>query len=363
MTVMNFGLAIGAELVLIPQFKVGDVLKTVQRQQCTLVFGVPTIYSALSAHRDIEKYNLSSLRICISGGAPLPPGVKSAFESCAHCTVIDGYGLTEASPACTLVPIGCRPKPGSVGLPLPGTIVQIASLTHPNCMLPPGELGEICVRGPQVMVGYWRQRKETEAVLKDGLLRTGDFGYIDEDGYLFIVDRIKEMIISGGFNIYPRAVEETIGRHPSVAQTIVCGIADHHRGERVKAFVKLREGSKLTATELRSFLKDKLAPFEMPNEIEFLVEFPAELGQRLSRKQLLSQKFGQKRAPSLWNAFRRLCELFREWRLASYLPRTERSSDYSPHEKKASHTVNRGASLDHRVPGFESRVSSWNPKL
>jgi long-chain acyl-CoA synthetase len=292
MTVMNFGFAIGAELVLLPQLKVRDVFNTIQRQRCTLVFGVPTIYSALAAHRDVQRYDLSSLRMCISGGAPLAPEVKSAFESRAGCAVIEGYGLTEASPVCTLIPPVSWHKPGFVGLPLPGTVIEIASLAHPNRILPRGELGEICVRGPQVMAGYWKRPEETEAVIKNGLLRTGDFGYIDEDGYLFIVDRVKEMIISGGFNVYPRIVEETLRLHPAVAHAFVCGLPDRHRGERVKAYVKLREGSELTAAQLRAFLKDKLAPFEIPSEIEFLQEIPADLLHRPARKDLLSQKFG-----------------------------------------------------------------------
>jgi long-chain acyl-CoA synthetase len=291
MTAMNFGFAIGAELVLLPQFKVGDVFNTIQRQRCTLLFGVPTIYSALSGHRDANKYDLSSLQTCISGGAPLAPEVKSAFEGFAGCSVIDGYGLTEASPVCTLVPLGGRHKPRSVGLPLPGTVIEVTSLTHPNRILPAGQLGEICVRGPQVMAGYWRQPEETKAVLKDGLLRTGDFGYIDEDGYLFIVDRVKEMIISGGFNVYPRIVEEALRLHPAVAHAFVCGLPDHHRGERVKAYVKPAAGARLTAVELRAFLRNTLAPFEIPSEIEFLQEIPLELLHRPTRKDLLRQKF------------------------------------------------------------------------
>jgi long-chain acyl-CoA synthetase len=313
MTVMNFGSAIGAELVLSPQFKVGDVFNTIQRQKCTLLFGVPTIYSALRAHRVVPKYDLSSLRICISGGAPLAPEVKSAFESLASCSVIDGYGLTEASPVCTLVPLGGRHKPRSVGLPLPGTVIEIASLTHPNRMLPCGELGEICVRGPQVMAGYWNQPEETEAVIKDGLLRTGDFGYIDEDGYLFIVDRVKEMIISGGFNVYPRIVEEALRLHPAVAHAFVCGLPDHHRGERVKAYVKATAGARLTAVELRVFLKDKLAPFEIPSEIEFLQEIPVAFLHRPPRRDILSQKFGTE--ASIPRMIRRILALLQSGRI------------------------------------------------
>jgi long-chain acyl-CoA synthetase len=312
MTVMNFAMAIGAELVLLPQFKVAEVLDTIRRRRCTLFFGVPTIYSALSSHKDVRKYDLSSLRTCISGGAPLAAEIKGAFEKIAGCAIIDGYGLTEASPVCTLVPLGAH-KPGSVGLPLPGTIIEISSLRHPRRMLPCREPGEICIRGPQVMAGYWKQPQETDAVLKSGLLRTGDFGYIDEDGYLFVVDRVKEMIISGGFNVYPRIVEEAINLHPAIVRAVVYGFPDQHRGERVKAYVQLREGAKLRAAELRAFLGDKLAPFEIPSEIDFLAEFPPELLQRVMRRTLLARKFGRKRSASLWASVRKLSELFREW--------------------------------------------------
>ena len=189
-------------------------------------------------------------------------------------------------------PLAARTNRARFGLPLPGTVIEIASLTRPNRILPRGELGEVCFRGPQVMAGYWKQPGETDAVIKDGLLRTGDFGYLDQDGYLFIVDRVKEMIISGGFNVYPRMVEEALRLHPAVAHAFVCGLPDHHRGERVKAYVKPAASATLTAVELRVFLKDTLALFEMPSEIEFVQEIPVELLHRPSRKDLLSQQFG-----------------------------------------------------------------------
>ncbi|HWP58967.1 MAG TPA: long-chain fatty acid--CoA ligase [Candidatus Acidoferrales bacterium] len=320
MSVMNFAFSVGAELVLAPRFKVTAALQAVQRHRCTLLFGVPTVYSALSARSDARQYDLSSLRICVSGGGPLSPEVKAAFENVAGSTIIEGYGLTEASPVCTLVPFGAPYKRGSVGLPLPGTVIEIVSLTNPRRILPPGQAGEICVQGPQVMAGYWKQPAETQAVIQEGRLRTGDFGYIDDDGYLFLLDRIKDVIISGGFNIYPRVVEEAIGLHPAVAQTMVCGRADRHRGERVKAYVRLRPGFKLTAAELRAFLKDKLAPFEVPDEIEFLAQFPPELLERQSRKKILIQEFRKKRRARFWKSVgeyvRGCVGPLRGWRLA-----------------------------------------------
>jgi long-chain acyl-CoA synthetase len=290
--IMNFGLAIGAELVLLPRFHVGEALSAISRHRCTLLFGVPTIYSALGTYGERRKFDLSSLKFCLSGGAPLSAEIQDAFKRFAGCAVIDGYGLTEASPACSLHPARGPNKAGSVGLPLPGTIIEIVSLADSKRILKAGELGEICIRGPQVMAGYWKQPKETAAVLHRGRLHTGDFGYLDCDGYLFIVDRIKEMIISGGFNVYPRTVEEALTLHPAVAQAVVYGVPDQHRGERVKAYVKLLPSVRISAPELRAFLRDKLAPFEMPSEIEFLDEIPAELLHRQPRKDLLSQKFG-----------------------------------------------------------------------
>ena len=217
--VMNFALSIGTEMVLLPRFRTGEVLTAIRRRRCTFLFGVPTIYAALSSYRDGQSYVLTSLRYCISGGAPLSAEVRTTFESRAGCAVIDGYGLTEASPVCTLRPVGSRDRMDSVGLPLQGTVIEVVSLVKPKQILPCGELGEICVRGPQVMAGYWKQPEETAAVLdNERRLHTGDFGYLDEQGYLFIVDRIKKIIISGGFNVYPRMLEETICRHPAIAQ-------------------------------------------------------------------------------------------------------------------------------------------------
>jgi long-chain acyl-CoA synthetase len=323
MAVMNFGLAIGAELILLPWFKVGEVPQAISQERATLLFGVPTIYSALSAHRDCQKYDLSTLRFCISAGAPLLPEIKSAFEWLTGCTVIEAYGLTEASPVCTVGLLDGRNKPGSAGLPVPGTIIEILSLANRPRVLPCGELGEVCVRGPQVMAGYWKQPEATQAVLSGGRLHTGDFGFVDEDGFVFIVDRIKEMIISGGYNVYPRRVEEALRLHPAVAQTAVCAVPDYHRGEILKAYVNLRDGSTLSAAELRAFLKDKLAPFEMPSEIEFSQEIPVELLHRPSRKDILAHKFSKGRRGLVLEVVGRVRDLLRRGGGTQPLPRLE----------------------------------------
>lgn len=286
--VMNLGVSIGAEIVLLPKFHAAEVLETIDREKPTIFFGVPTMYSALALARDIAKYDLSSLRYCISGGAPLPGDVQRRFEDLSGCALVEGYGLSEASPVCTVNPLAGG-KPGSVGLPLPGTLIEIVSLEDPDRILEVGERGEICITGPQVMAGYADRAQENVDVFRGGRLHTGDVGYLDADGYLYIVDRIKDLIICGGFNVYPRMVEEVIQQHPAVAEVAVCGVPDAHRGEVVKAFIKLRDGETLTAAALRTFLKDKLAPFQMPRQIAFRDSLPKTMIGKISKKDLVAE--------------------------------------------------------------------------
>jgi long-chain acyl-CoA synthetase len=288
--VMNLGLYCGSELVLLPRFKLAETLAVIAREKPTVLMGVPTIYSAINESKEREKYDLSSLKYCVSGGAPLSVAIKSKFERLTGCNLAEGYGLTEAGPVCTINPIGGLNKDGSAGLPLPATLVEIVSLEDPARILPIGETGEIVISGPQVMAGYWDHEEETRNVLLDGRLRTGDVGRIDEDGYLFIVDRIKDLIISGGFNVYPRNVEEAILMHPAVEEVAVCGIPDTHRGEVVKAFVKVRDNMPLTGAELRGFLQEHLAPFEIPRRIEFREDIPKTLVGKPLRRELVAQE-------------------------------------------------------------------------
>lgn len=288
--VMNLSLLSGAEILLIPRFKVAEALSIINKEKPSVLMAVPTIYSAINEHKELDDYDLSSLKFCISGGAPLPLAIKTKFESVTGCNLVEGYGLSEAAPVCTINPTQGPNKPNSAGLPLPGTLVEVVSLDDPSMVVPLGEKGEICITGPQVMVGYWRQDDETAEVLRDGRLRTGDVGYMDEDGYIYLIDRIKDLIISGGFNVYPRMVEEAIHLHPSVAEVAVCGVPDKHRGEVVKAFVKLRHGTgTLTGGELREFLKDKLAPFEMPRKVEFRDDIPQTLVGKPLRRALVAE--------------------------------------------------------------------------
>ena len=288
--VMNTCLLYGSELILLPRFHTADVLEAIHDHKPTVFCGVPTMFSAINAHAELDNYDLSSLRLCISGGAPLPLPIKDKFEALTGCTLVEGYGLTESSPVCTVNPFGAGNRAGSVGLPLPGTLIEITDRKDPDKLLEPGEHGEICVSGPQVMAGYLNKAAETSEALRGGRLHTGDVGYIDAEGYLFIIDRIKDLILSGGFNVYPRMVEEAIYLHPAVDEAVVCGAPHSHRGEIVKAYVKLKPGAVLTSTELRNFLKDNLASFEMPAKIEFRDDLPKTLIGKPSRRALIAEE-------------------------------------------------------------------------
>ncbi|MEO1248711.1 MAG: long-chain fatty acid--CoA ligase [Pseudomonadota bacterium] len=292
--IMNFCLYYGAEMILVPRFELEPVLKIIDKKKPTIFPAVPTIYMAVANFKDLSRYSIDSINYCISGGAPLPLEVRNAFIKVTGCQLVEGYGLTEAAPVTACNPIGGVNKEGSIGLPIPGTSVEVVSLNDPSQPVPQGEKGELCFRGPQIMQGYHNKPEATADVLTDGRLRTADVGYLDEDGYIFIVDRIKDIIIAGGYNIYPRMVEEGIYLHPAIAECIVAGIPDEYRGETVKAFIKLAEGQSLTAEELTDFLKDKLAPMEMPKEIEFRDELPKTMIGKLDRKAVREEELAKR---------------------------------------------------------------------
>ncbi|MGH1480278.1 MAG: long-chain-fatty-acid--CoA ligase [Geminicoccales bacterium] len=287
--VMNSSLANGFEIILLPRFRLDQLLKLIDQEKPTVMLGVPTMYSAINGSKLLADYDLSSLKYCISGGAPLPSQVQRRFEHLTGCSLVEGYGLTEAGPVCTINPFH-NPRPGSVGLPLPGTLIEITDLDDPDRRLPIGQRGEICVTGPQIMRGYAQREAETAEALHGGRLHTGDVGFIDQDGYVYLIDRIKDLILCGGFNVYPRMVEEAIELHEAVEEVTVCGIPDAHRGEIVKAYVKLKEDKSLTSARLRAFLKDKLAPFEQPRQIEFRDELPRTLIGKPSRHALIVEE-------------------------------------------------------------------------
>ncbi len=289
------GLEYGARIIMMPRFELKDCLKTIDRKKPTLFPAVPTIFNAINHDPDIEDYDLTSLKLCISGGAPLPVDVKHTFETRTGCVVVEGYGLSEASPVVCTNPTVGENKPGSVGLPMPGTIVEIRSLEN-DTLVGPGEKGEICVRGPQVMKGYWNREKETAEALKGGAFHTGDIGYMDEDGHIFIVDRIKDMIIASGYKVYPRIVEEAVQLHPSVEEVVVIGVDDPYRGQTPKAYIKVKKGKELAEQEMVHFLKDKLSPIEIPEHFEFRDELPKTLIGKLSKKELKEEHVKAKTA-------------------------------------------------------------------
>ncbi|QIG78766.1 long-chain-fatty-acid--CoA ligase [Stakelama tenebrarum] len=284
-TVLNYSVYGAACIVLLPRFEMKPFLAAMRRTRPERLFVVPTITIALNDLPDAALPPMGQLRMCISGGAPLPPEVRARFEARTGCRMVEGYGLSEASPIVTCNPITGLVKDGSAGLAYPDTIIEIRSLDD-GSPVESGSSGEVCVRGPQVMKGYWNRPEETAEVLSDGLLRTGDVGYLDSDGYLFLVDRIKDLILCGGYNVYPRMIEDALYEHPDVAEASVIGVPDQYRGEAPKAFVKLREGAETTAESLRGFLKDKLSKIEMPREIELRDELPKTLIGKLSKKEL-----------------------------------------------------------------------------
>lgn len=286
---MNLGIAIAAELILLPRFQIGQLLKAVTRTRPTLLPGVPTLFAAILAAPGLARHDLSSIRFCISGGAPLAVELKQQFEALTGCLLVEGYGLSEASPVLACNPVSRPNKAGSVGFPLPGTTIEIRSVEAPRTALRQGEKGEICAAGPQIMAGYWRRPAETAEAINNGMLRTGDVGYLDEEGYLFLVDRIKDVILCSGFKVYPRIIEEAIYSHPAVAETIVIGVPDAYRGETPKAFVRLKAGATLDQESLVAFLEDKLSPIEMPKLVEFRDELPKTAIGKLSKKYLVEE--------------------------------------------------------------------------
>ncbi len=296
---LNLAVMIAAEIIALPRFELKALLQAIHRQRPTLFPAVPTIYTAINNAPDLERYDLTSIRLCISGGAALPAEVRTRFEGLTGCRLLEGYGLTETAPVAICQPVTGEVRDGAIGLPIPATDVRIVDPDDRVTVRGPGERGEICIRGPQVMQGYWEAPEETAQALVDGWFHTGDIGTMDEDGYFFIVDRIKDLILAGGYNVYPRMVEEAIYQHPAVEECIVAGVPDAYRGETVKAWIKLREGEELTAENLREFLREHLSAIEIPKQIEFRAEpLPKTMIGKLSRKDVVAQHEAASDAPA-----------------------------------------------------------------
>jgi long-chain acyl-CoA synthetase len=287
---MNWSLNVGAEMVLVPRFEAEGLLKLIEGKKPTAMCAVPTLFTALCNTPGVQDYDLSSLKMIISGGAPLPMEVRSAFERLTAARIVEGYGLSEASPTVCVSLVNGKGKPGSIGLPLPGTVCEIVSLDDRRTVLGAGEIGELTFRGPQVMLGYWNRPDATAETIVDGRLHTGDVGRMDEEGFIFITDRLKEMIIASGFKIYPRNVEEAIYLHPAVKECAVIGVGDPYRGQTVKAVVAPKEGRVMTAQELTDFLSDKLSKIEIPRIIEFRAELPKTAVGKIQKRVLIEEE-------------------------------------------------------------------------
>ncbi|KKM08777.1 hypothetical protein SY88_21945 [Clostridiales bacterium PH28_bin88] len=288
-TCLNLGVQAGAALVLLPQFIVKDVLKTINKYRPTLFPGVPTMYVAINNYPEVKKYNLRSITACISGGAALPVEVQAKFEEITGGKLVEGYGLSETTPVTHCNPLFGLRKSGSIGVPVPNTMAKVASLETGE-ELPPGEIGELAVKGPQVMQGYWENPDETAAVLRDGWLFTGDMARMDEDGYFYIVDRKKDMIIAGGYNIYPREIEEVLYTHPKVQEAVVAAVPDEYRGETVKAYIVLKEGQEATAEEIIEFCRGKMAKYKVPRLVEFRDSLPKSMIGKILRRLLVEEE-------------------------------------------------------------------------
>lgn len=293
-TCLNVSVAFAATMILLPRFVTKDVLSAISRHRPTLFPGVQAMYVAINSFPDIKKYDLSSIRACISGAGPLHAEVQERFESLTGGKVVEGYGLTEASPVTHANPIHGERKKGSIGLPFPDTDAKVVDLETGTRDLPTGEVGELIVRGPQVMQGYWHRPEETSAVLRNGWLHTGDVARMDEEGYFYIVERKKDMIKSRGENVYPREVEEILYRHPKVLEAVVAGVPDAYAGEMIKAYVVLRPGESATAEEIIEFCKKDLARFKLPKEVEFRESLPKTLIGKVLRRILIEEEMAKR---------------------------------------------------------------------
>ncbi len=289
--VMNLSIYIGAKVIIQPKFELNEAIKMMKKEKPTLFAGVPTMYTAMLNHSSAPDIGMENVKMCMTGGAPLPVELGQAFKNKMNVIISEGYGLTETSPISAANPYDRPSRKGSIGLPVPGTEVIIIDRDDPTKIMPLGEAGEICIRGPQVMKGYWKRAQATADVMIGDMFRTGDVGYMDDEGFSYIIDRDKDLILVGGFNVYPRVVEEAIYEHPAVHEVTVIGIPDDYLGERPKAFVTLKNKDEtVTEATLLAFIRDRLGKHERPCEIEFRAELPKTMIGKLSKKELVAEE-------------------------------------------------------------------------
>lgn len=281
---VNFGTLIGSTLLPLAKFEPVTTLKTIDKLRPTIFPCAPSIFVALLQQKNLTRYDLSSVSYCISGSAPMPVSVMEKFNSLTGARIVEGYGLTEASPITHLNPLRGVSKNGAIGLPFPDTQAAIVDMEVGSVPLPPGKIGEMIVQGPQVMQGYWNRPDETASVLRNGWLYTGDIAYMDEQGYFFIVDRKKDLILTGGYNVYPREIDEVLHEHPAIKEAVSVGIKHKTRGEIIKAYIVLREGHNLTKPEILAFCREKLANYKIPKQVEFREELPKSIVGKVLRR-------------------------------------------------------------------------------
>ncbi len=292
-TCMNISIWMGWTDVLIPRPEPEALLEAVHKYKVNFFPAVPTMYVGVLNHPKASQYNLTSIKGCFSGAAPLPIEVIKEFESKTGSQICEGYGLSETSPVATTNPFGGVTKVGSVGLPVPDTDIKIVDLIDGQKEMPVGESGEIIIKGPQVTSGYYKMPEETAIAIRDGWLYTGDIGKMDEDGYFYIVDRKKDMIIAGGYNIYPREIDEVLFEHPKILEACAVGIPDPYRGETVKAFVVLKPGETMTEEEVIKYCQEKLAKYKVPKMVEFMTSLPKSGVGKIIRKELRAMEMAK----------------------------------------------------------------------
>jgi long-chain acyl-CoA synthetase len=291
---MNMSIYVGANNILLPRFDLQEVLNTIRDKQPTFFPGVPTMYVAITNYPGVEQYGINSIRVCNSGSAPMAVELMREFERKTGAIVLEGYGLSEASPVTHCNPPFAQRKPGTVGIGLPMTEYKVVDVATGTEEVKPGELGELIIRGPQVMKGYWNMPEETAVTLRDGWLYTGDIAMVDEDGYVSIIDRKKDMIIASGYNIYPREIEEVLYEHPAVREAVVIGVPDAYRGETVKAILVLKEDKTVSEEDILDHCRQNLAAYKVPRIIEFRQELPktnvGKILRRVLREEALQSK-------------------------------------------------------------------------
>jgi len=296
---MNFPVAAAATMVLMPNPRDFPALvKAVVKERVTLFMGVPAMFAAINSAPGIEHKDISCVRCCFSGSAPLPVAVLERFEKLTGARILEGFGLTETSPVTHCIPLEGVRKPGSIGLPFPDTDCKVVDLETGARELPSGEPGELLIKGPQVMAGYWKMPQETAAVLKDGWFSTGDIATIDKDGYHWIVGRKKDMILCSGYNVYPDEVDDVLMKHPAILEAATIGVPHAKRGESVKSFVVLRPGETATAEQIVAYCRSNLAAYKVPRDIEFRTSLPKSGILKILRRELREQELARLKQPA-----------------------------------------------------------------